>query len=206
MHSVPIDRRLEPIINLETIPYAKAGNSTNQKHFSSSVAYGTVSSVVAADGTNGVRGTCVDGSAAWGLYTARGTTAQISNPALNDRYTVLFNMRASKAMTISAIVGTGTLSSNALTFNSAMPLDVTIATYRYTFSVNAAMVTNGNGFIKFTKNANTWAAGDWIELSKLMVVKGVYKGDFGAGDLPGWQWMGTANASTSLGYPRGLSS
>jgi len=36
---------------------------------------------------------------------------------------------------------------------------------------------------------------------KLLIVEGVYVGDYGDGNTPGWRWDGDSEASTSTGYP-----
>lgn len=198
MHSVPSDSRAQPVVNLEAAPYPAVGAYDTRWFPSSENA--SMSDVTAADGSPGVRATCVAQAYNWTIYSARGAYSEISSSVPGEVYTAVFNIRASRDLGVDVRVGYGEGSSNGLIEYTANATP-TIQTFRYTFALTSSMATAGNAFLKFYKVANTWTNGDWFEVSKVMIVKGTYIGDFGAGDMPNWQWTGAANNSTSIGYP-----
>lgn len=199
MHSVPSDSRSQPVVNLEPAPYPQSGE-VGKRWFPSNASYGALSDVTAADGTPGVRATCIEQAYNWTIYSARGSYAEIDNITEGEEFTALCNIRSSSNLGVEIRVGHGEGSSNGIIEYTASTTSI-IQTFRYTFTITSSMANSGNAFLKFYKVANTWTNGDWFEVSKVMIVKGTYIGDFGAGDMPNWQWTGAANNSTSIGYP-----
>ena len=74
------------------------------------------------------------------------------------------------------------------------PNEVGVHEVRWTKTMtnNAAALRLYNGAT--AGNGDVW----WDDL---MVVEGVYVGDYGDGNTPGWRWDGASEASTSTGYP-----
>ena len=67
---------------------------------------------------------------------------------------------------------------------------------RLTFTLDPGVT---RAFFHLTNGASAGNGDVWWD--DLMVVEGVYVGDYGDGNTPGWRWDGDSEASTSTGYP-----
>jgi len=172
--------------------------------FTSSANVGVTSNVVGPSGQLGVRMTRLETSSL-ALYTPRNEFAMIQNPVLGDVYTLLYWVRTSRDFQVTSTLGYG----GGSAAGTQQPVDVlagVMTLVRSVHTIGAGHVNAGNAFPKFANITVGAEVGEWYEIYKVMLVKGVYLGEFSNGDTPGWKWRGAANASPSVGYPYTLES
>jgi len=205
MRSLLNNSTTKVIRNIHQRPFPRASTTNPVAYFSSSSGVGVVSDVIAGDGTPGVRMTRV-GTGALAMYNSRGGSSmwrvEKDNFKAGDTWTILFNFRASApdtSLTVQIGQGSGSQSFGDLNENYVIGTELTTIRKVITFT-QAHVDASGTAFLKWQPSSLA-PVGDWYEVSKVAVIRGVYPADFASGDTPGWQWAGTNNASESFGYP-----
>ena len=207
MRNVHPDIRSQPITNIHTRPFPRLSSTGRTTYFSSSSSVGTIANITAIDGTDGIRMTRVD-TGALALYNSRGASSlwrlAKNNFKAGDKWTVLFNIRASQpdtSITLQIGQGSGSQSIGGLNMNYTFGTDVTTVRRVFTFTQEHVDLS-GTAFLKWQPSSLA-TVGEWFELSSVMVVKGNYTGSFASGASTNWKWTDEVNNSESIGYPIG---
>ena len=136
------------------------------------------------------------------VYPA-GTSGVTLGMAAGKTYTVIAKCRLAAALT-------GTLRNDSRSIVLVHDDDGITSTTASSAAPNAA----GETVLRLTATLSASASKAFFYLSNgssagngdvwwddLMIVEGVYVGDYGDGNTPGWRWDGDSEASTSTGYP-----
>ena len=167
--------------------------------FPSSTSVGTTS-FISVGGIPTVRSTRVS-TGNYALYSNRSDPV-IANLEANETYTVLFRISSNATTNVVFQVGTGTATASIASL--ARPISLTAGatqTIRHVFTTPTANV-GAAAFNKIYWVDGEGAVGDYIDISRMMWVKGAYYGAFADGASSSWRWNGEPNASTSTGPPK----
>ena len=189
------------LTNLVTNPRAAVG-TTGYGGFAGTGGVAAISAVAGNPlGGNAVRWTWSQAA------TGNGGPNWISTPVeVGKAYTVVAVVRCSKKQTVfmrleQKNAGGGVVSASISTVREIQAGEV--AYYRQDNVVAAAGITQF-GIAIYSSGAMTWAPADWLEICGLMIFEGSAPVDLKYAD-PGtsirWTWNGSANASTSRGWP-----
>ena len=182
-----------PITNLVKNP-----RPNSSYWFSSSASAGTVS-FITVGGIPTVRSTRTS-TVNYALYSNR--SDPVTTLEAGETYTVLFRISSNITTPVTFQIGTGTGTASIGSLNRAINLTAgSVQTIRHVFTAPAANA-GAPVFNKFFWSDGDGAVGDYIDVSRVMWVKGAYYGAYADGTASDWQWNGDTDASTSTGPPK----
>lgn len=155
------------------------------------VSFPTVSGETVARSTRTATGT-----GAYALYIER-STGGVATATTGATYTMLYSIRSNVSTSVISQVGYGSATASIGALNQTVNLSPNaLVTVRHTFTLPSGY----DGQFIYPKVY--WASGvegNYIEVSKMMMVSGTYSRSFADGTSNGWTWSGTPNASRSTG-------